>query len=459
MGRNCPHLVCLSVAALLDLRRRMSGNRGRDGLGIHGHGRRPGEQPSGRRDRLQRSGLGERQLAESQPILGILPSNTIAPTISGLLQEGQLIKVVTGVWSGTEPIAYEYQWQLCNALGKACEEIKGATGSSLPLGVGDIGKTLDVVVTATNSAGSTSVTTAATELVAGILPKNTSRPRSPGCCRKGSCSKSLTGSWSGTEPIEYEYQWQLCNALGKACEEIKGATGASLPLGVGDIGKTLAVVVTATNVAGSTSATSSVTGLIEGILPKNTTLPSISGVLQEGQLLSVTPGGWSGSEPLEYEYQWQLCNALGKACEEIKGATGTSLKLEPSEIGKTLDVLVTANNVAGSSTATTSVTGLIAGIPPKNSSLPTITGGLVKGQLLTASPGSWTGSEPITYSYQWQTCGVLKTECKDISKATESLLQLGLAEVGLTVRVIVTATNAAGSAAAGSAITGLIAAL
>jgi hypothetical protein len=393
---------------------------------------------------------------ETQPILGILPSNTIAPTISGLLQEGQLLKVVTGVWSGTEPIAYEYQWQLCNALGKACEEIKGATGSSLPLGVGDIGKTLAVVVTATNSAGSTSVTTAATELVAGILPKNTSLPSISGLLQDGQLLSVVTGSWSGTEPIEYAYQWELCNALGKACEEIKGATGTSLPLGAGDIGKTLAVVVTATNVTGSSSATSSVTGLIEGILPKNTSLPSISGVLQEGQLLSVTPGSWSGSEPLEYEYQWQLCNALGKACEEIKGAKGTSLPLGVGDIGKTLDVVVTATNSAGSTSVTTAATELVAGILPKNSTLPSISGMLQEGQLLNVTPGSWSGSEPISYEYQWQLCNALGKACEEIKGATGTSLKLAVGDIGKTLEVVVTAKNVAGSSAVTSSVTGLI---
>src|SRR6185312_16854523 len=95
---------------------------------------------------------------------------------------------------------------------------------------------------------------------------------------------------------------------------------------------------------GTETATSSATSLTAGIPPKNSVLPTISGLLQDGSLLSVDPGTWTGSEPITYTYQWQLCNALGKACEELTGQTGTTLKLEPSEIGKTLDVIVTAKN-------------------------------------------------------------------------------------------------------------------
>jgi hypothetical protein len=390
--------------------------------------------------------------AETQGVLGILPTNSILPSISGLLQDGGLLSVATGSWSGTEPIAYAIQWQLCNALGFACEDLVGATGSSLKLDPSEIGKTLQAVVTATNAAGSTSATTSLTGLIAGLLPKNTALPSISGLLQDGSLLGAASGTWTGSEPISYAYQWQLCNALGKACEDLSGATGSGLKLDASEIGKTLALVVTATNAAGSTSATSSVTSLIEGILPKNTALPSISGLLQDGSLLNATTGSWSGSQPISYTYQWELCNALGKACEELKGATGSTLKLDPSEIGKTLALVVTATNAAGSTSATSSVTSLIEGILPTNTLLPSIGGALKLGQLLSVTNGTWTGSEPITFSYQWQLC--LLGTCTNIAKATSQTFLLSGLSLGSTLRAVVTAKNAAGSVPVNSAITG-----
>jgi hypothetical protein len=58
----------------------------------------------------------------------------------------------TGAWSGTAPISYAYQWQLCKP---GCTNIAGATGSSLGVSQVDVGGRLRVVVTASNSAGST----------------------------------------------------------------------------------------------------------------------------------------------------------------------------------------------------------------------------------------------------------------------------------------------------------------
>ena len=361
-----------------------------------------------------------------------------------------------GTWVGTGPLGFGYEWKRCSALGGGCEAIAGATEPTYEISPLDLASKLEVVVRATGAAGAASATSAETQPVLGILPSNTVLPSIGGVLQEGGLLSVGTGSWSGSAPIEYGYQWQLCNAVGAACVDIAEATGSTLPLSVADIGKTLDVVVTATNVAGSTSVASSVTGLIAGILPSNTVLPSIGGVLQEGGLLSVGTGSWSGSAPIEYGYQWQLCNAVGAACVDIAEATGSTLPLSVADIGKTLDVVVTATNVAGSTSVASSVTGLIAGILPSNTVLPSISGLLQNGGLLSVAAGTWTGSAPISYSYQWQLCNAVTKVCANIGEATNATLKLSLADVGGLLDVVVKATNAAGSTSVTSDLTGLI---
>src|ERR1700693_3916412 len=198
-----------------------------------------------------------------------------------------------------------------------------------------------VGVADTNAAGSTSATSAATSLVGALLPSNTSLPSISGVLKDGQLLTATTGSGTGTERIKYTYQWQLCSATGGSCGSISEALVSTLTLAPGDVGSTLRVVVTATNAAGSTSATSAATSLVAAILPSNTALPSISGVLQDGQLLTASNGSWTGTEPIKYTYQWQLCNATGGSCGEISEALAPTLKPSGPDSGSTLRVFVT----------------------------------------------------------------------------------------------------------------------
>jgi len=371
--------------------------------------------------------------------------------VSGVAQDGQLLSVGNGTWRGTPPKSFAYQWQTCTKYG-VCTDLAGATGSSYRVATAQIGSRLRALVTATNAVGKASGASRMSKPAVAGAPVELVAPAVAGDLQDGQTLGATSGEWAGTAPISFAYQWLRCTVIGGGCQEIPGATSSTYTAGGADLASNLAVVVTATNAHGSATATSGETQPILGILPTNTALPSISGVLQDGSLLSAATGTWTGSEPISYAYQWQLCNALGEACKAIEGATGASLKLDPSEIGKTLALLVTATNAAGSSSATSTLTGLIAGILPKNTALPTISGTLKIGQLLSVTNGTWTGSEPIAYTYQWQLC--LLGTCSDIAKATSQTFLLGGLSLGSTLRAVVTAKNAAGSVPASTAITG-----
>jgi hypothetical protein len=89
---------------------------------------------------------------------------------------------------------------------------------------------------------------------------------------------------------------------------------------------------------------------------------------------------------------------------------------------------------------------------PKNTVLPTVSGTAVVGQTLTAAPGAWSGGA-TSFSYQWQRCDATGAGCSDIAGATGPTYVPVASDVGSTLRVVVTAGSALGSAAATSAQT------
>ncbi len=94
------------------------------------------------------------------------PQNTQPPGISGTTTEGQALTATTGNWSGTTPFTYAYSWRRCDKTGGSCSGISGATASSYTLTGADVGNTVRVRVTASNSAGSSNSTSVPSAVVA-----------------------------------------------------------------------------------------------------------------------------------------------------------------------------------------------------------------------------------------------------------------------------------------------------
>ncbi len=88
---------------------------------------------------------------------------------------------------------------------------------------------------------------------------------------------------------------------------------------------------------------------------------------------------------------------------------------------------------------------------------PTITGTAQDGQALTnATLGTWEGVPTITYARQWQRCDSSGSSCADQSGETGSGYTLSVSDVGSTVRINVTATDALTSATVSSTATAIV---
>jgi hypothetical protein len=80
---------------------------------------------------------------------------------------------------------------------------------------------------------------------------------------------------------------------------------------------------------------------------------------------------------------------------------------------------------------------------PVDLSPPAIAGTAGLGQLLTESHGSWSNA-PTGYTYQWEDCDSAGNNCFATAGATGQTHLLTVADVGHTLRVTETASNAAG---------------
>lgn len=83
--------------------------------------------------------------------------------------------------------------------------------------------------------------------------------------------------------------------------------------------------------------------------PTNTVLPAISGVAQEGEIVTAWEGVWTGAPTFTYVWQEEIATVW----TPIAGATGKALTVPGGDtIGRPLRVVVTGTNAAGAASAT-----------------------------------------------------------------------------------------------------------
>jgi hypothetical protein len=347
------------------------------------------------------------------------PSNTALPTITGTTTQGQTLSTSNGSWSGS-PTSYTYQWQDCTST--TCQNISGATTttSTYTLQASDVGSTIDVTVTATNSGGSASVSSAQTSIVQAapqlLLGDQTAQSVDDGSSAPASEAFGYTASQSGTATSASVYLTSTDGATigvysdssshpgtlldkGSVPSNTAGWTIVPLNGGVGIVSGTRYWLAIGANSGGnvgyrdssssgsnldfsgtgfaspyssngqwsSNPASVYVTGPVgppppppPPSAPANTVSPTISGAPQQGNSLTVNNGTWTGTTPITYSYKWQDCTS--SACTNISGATSSSYTLQASEVGDTIDVVVTATNSVSSTSATSAKTVVASGL-------------------------------------------------------------------------------------------------
>jgi hypothetical protein len=195
------------------------------------------------------------------------PSAGSAPTISGSAVAGATLTESHASWAYS-PTGYSYQWEDCNTQGSSCSAISGATGQTYQLTSSDVGHTVVVLESASNSTGSGQpAQSAPTGVIAagatvGSAPKATIASASASAFRIGvTIGCSGNGSCSGTVVLKTTSKPR---SIGSAGYSLKGGATANITVPLSSAGVALVakssgyrmpVLVTLT---GSGSATASV---------------------------------------------------------------------------------------------------------------------------------------------------------------------------------------------------------
>jgi hypothetical protein len=140
---------------------------------------------------------------------------------------------------------------------------------------------------------------------------------------------------------------------------VVGVSPKTTPPGLLPLGKPLVSVLAKLPAPGASGSSTPTGAPGHAEVPVLTGAPTINGTLIVGQVLAGTRGGWSG-EPSGYAYQWQRCNSAGASCANVAAATGPSYTLASADAAHTMRLLVAASNAAGSASASSAQTGLVA---------------------------------------------------------------------------------------------------
>jgi hypothetical protein len=318
----------------------------------------------------------------------------------------------------------------------------GLTGTVTQSGSGTItvtGLTIDTsytfTVTATNIIGTGSPSSASNSITAYSSPSNTVAPVVSGTATVGQTLSTTNGTWLGSAPITFTYQWQRSDT------NIGGATSSTYILVAADAENPIRCVVTGTNIYGNASANSNATSNVAAIVPGAPTIGTATPTsLTTATVAFTAPASNGGSTILSYTATSSpsgITSTLTQAGSGIITVTGLTT-------GTSYTFTVTATNAIGTSSPSASSNSITTFTVPVNTVAPAISGTQSYESVLSCSTGTWTGTPTPTFTYQWQRNG------GNISLATSNTYTLTSFDVFTIISCIVTGTNPYGTSSANS---------
>jgi hypothetical protein len=131
------------------------------------------------------------------------------------------------------------------------------------------------------------------------IPTTIAPPRIAGRLKQGQRLSDLHGGWSSS-PTSYVYQWMRCNVRGGGCAPIMDASGETYQLAAGDVGHTIRLDESASNITGTSAPrTSARTAVVRPAVAVAASRMSLSGVAKGRPKLALTLTAGPGEKPLK----------------------------------------------------------------------------------------------------------------------------------------------------------------
>jgi hypothetical protein len=149
-------------------------------------------------------------------------------------------------------------------------------------------------------------------------------------------------------------------------------------------------------------------------------------------------GVFTGTPPFTTTYQWVRCTVT---CVAIPGATDSTYQIQAADNQTSLTVNITVANVGSNDDISAPEIPINPPAPPTPLSNIVRPSAIVSpdGTQLTADLGTWAGTGPITFSYQWDRCDT--ATCVPIPGATDSTYAVQPSDWGFEDTVTVYAKN------------------
>lgn len=251
-----------------------------------------------------------------------VPVNSVFPSITGTVVEGQTLTGTDGTWSNS-PTSYARQWLRDGVV------IAGATNSTYVLTFSDIGHTITFRVIASNASGDgvAAISAPTSVVAASSIPPGAVTNVTAGSATSSTQPLSWTAPATGSAPITYAVGYRLGSSIGAYTPFASGVTGTSITVTGLNPSTAYDYQVTPTNAYGSGTP-----GLLNDAF---TTSPALdtrprfgvgaanAGVFSPAALLAAMApmtggvnGGIAGSftvSPSAGEYGWAAFEAAGSA--------------------------------------------------------------------------------------------------------------------------------------------------